>query len=81
MDNNNKKELNRKIAMADKLLEFLNDDIKNTKNRLEFCHDSFTWHEKRHLQQVEFFRDILSCQDQEEYHNLTSGYVDIKKVI
>jgi hypothetical protein len=80
MDIKTKKELNRKLAMADELLEILNNDIKNTKTRLEFCHDSFTWHEEKHLRQVEFFRNILTCKDQEEYHDLTSGWINTDKL-
>ncbi len=81
MDIKTKKEINIKLTMADELLEILNNDIKNTKTRLEFCHDSFTWHEERHLQQVEFFRNILTCKDQDEYHDLTTGRLNIKEVI
>ena len=77
-----KEEINFKLAMADELLNFLNIHIKATQGLLNISDDrSFIYHKKRHLHTLKFFKDILTCKDNETFFDLTSGKPEVKEVI
>lgn len=75
MDTKTKKELNFKLAMADELLEILNRDIEFTHSYINVCDDDFAFHKKQYLKKLEFFKELLTCKDNDTYHNITSGRV------
>ena len=81
MDKKTKEKLNFKLTMADELLDTLNRDIRFTETYLTVCDDNFAFHKKQYLQKLKFFKNILTCQDSETFHDLTSGRPQIKEVI
>ena len=75
MDTKTKKELNFKIAMADELLEILNREVEFTHAYINVCDDDFAFHKKQYLKKLEFFKELLTCKDNDTYHDITSGRV------
>jgi len=75
MDTKTKKELNFKLAMADELLEILNREVEFTHAYINVCDDDFAFHKKQYLKKLEFFKELLTCKDNDTYHDITSGRV------
>jgi len=80
MDTKTKKELNFKLAMADELLEILNRDIEFTHSYINVCDDDFAFHKKQYLKKLEFFKELLTCKDNDTYHDITSGRINAEQL-
>tara|TARA_R100000781_G_scaffold35621_1_gene25361 strand:+ start:210 stop:473 length:264 start_codon:yes stop_codon:yes gene_type:complete len=80
-NNMDKNVINFKLAMTDELIDILDFQIKSTKGYLKVCDSTFAFHKKQYLQKLEFFRNILTCQDSETFFDLTSGKPEVKEVI
>ena len=80
-----KEEINFKLAMADELLGILDRQIQSAMNDIETGVDAgsntFVFYKKQHLQKLKFFKDILTCKDNETFFDLTSGKPEVKEVI
>lgn len=75
MDTKTKKELNFKLAMADELLEILNGEVEFTHSYINVCDEYSAFHKKQYLKKLEFFKELLTCKDNDTYYDITSGSI------
>ena len=80
MDTKTKKELNFKLAMADQLLEILNREVEFTHSYINVCDDDFAFHKKQYLKKLEFFKELLTCKDNDTYYDITSGRINAEQL-
>ena len=80
MDTKTKKELNFKLAMADQLLEILNGEVEFTHSYINVCDDDFAFHKKQYLKKLEFFKELLTCKDNDTYYDITSGRINAEQL-
>ena len=76
MDTKTKKELNFKLAMADQLLERLNGEVEFTHSYINVCDEYSAFHKKQYLKKLEFFKELLTCKDNDTYYDITSGRIN-----
>ena len=80
-----KEEINFKLAMADELLGILDRQIeaadKDIASGADAGDNAYVFQKKQWSERLQFFKDILTCKDNETFFDLTSGKPEVKEVI
>lgn len=71
--------------MADELLYILDRQIeaadKDIASGADAGDNAYVFQKKQWSERLQFFKDILTCKDNETFFDLTSGKAEVKEVI